>query len=115
MTKKEKAEFERLLTRAALRSTSPVEPDVAPPVYGDGMTQGFTIVGPCGEYARVDVACSSSVYHGVGYTDKTTTQNPRWLYSSRLLALRALRYDIEQQCAVRLRRIDAMIEEEEAK
>jgi hypothetical protein len=62
----------------------------------------------------VEPACSSSVYHGFGNATKTTSQGARHLFSSRLLALRALRNDVEDDCAKRLRFVDRMIEAEEA-
>jgi hypothetical protein len=114
MTKKEKAAFEALLTRAALRATSPVIPDVPPPDHStNGLATGFLFIAPSSPYARVDIACSSSIHHAVGYTDKTTSQGARSLYSTRLMALRALRYEVEQECASRLRKVDQMIEAEE--
>ena len=60
---------------------------------------------------RVDVACSSSVYHGVGRTDKTSTQRPVWLYSTKSLAATAMRFDIELECAEKLYRVDCTIED----
>jgi hypothetical protein len=115
MTKVEKARMEALLTEAALRRTSPVEPDVIPPhpqALSRELSTGFAIVGELSDSARVEVACSSSVSHAVGYTDRTTTQNPKALYSTRLRALRALRYKVEARCAALLRKIDRWIEEE---
>jgi len=113
VNKKEQERFEELLTRAALRSTSPTLPDVDVP--NDGLSTGFLYAGENSVDPRVDVACSSSVHHAFGRNDKTTSQRPRRLYSTRLLALKGLRYAVEQRCAAILRGIDRQIEEEEVK
>lgn len=111
MNKKEQAEFaalkEEVCIARALRFTDPVSPDVAPPKFGR-LSTGFLFAGTRG----VEVACSSSTGHAYGRDDKTTTQNPRWLYSTKLLALRAMRHEREIICARELARIDKEIEEE---
>lgn len=112
MTKAEQAEMERLKVRAALHWTPEVLPDVPPPEHGGTLTKGWAVVGR-GSYGHVDVACSSATSHALGYTDKTTSQQPISLYSTRLLALRAWRHQIEQECAKRLREIDRAIEGKE--
>lgn len=61
----------------------------------------------------VTKACSSSIYHSFGNWDKTTSQGSRRLFSTKMLALRALRYETEQQCMTKLAAIDRMIEQEE--
>lgn len=109
MTKKEKEVFEAALTAAALRTTSDVAPDVSPPISG-GLSKGFAVVAASSEYARVEPACSSSVNHGIGQQDRTTTQGPRHLYSTKEMALKAMRRAVERHCAGRLRYIDRMIE-----
>ena len=111
MTKKEKEALEAALTAAALRTTGDVAPDVPPPSSG-GLSKGFAVVAETSDYARVEPACSSSVHHGTGQQDKTTTQGPRHLYSTKEMALKALRRAVERHCAERLRRVDRMIEEE---
>ena|ERR1051325_639452 len=96
--------------RAALRWTEPAPgPDVAPPERGE-LSTGYLFNAHTN---RVDVACSSSVSHAFGQTDRTTTQGPRYLYSTRLPALRALRNAVERECAGRLAEIDRQIEQEE--
>ena len=50
------------------------------------------------------------MYHSIGRDDKTTTQQPLSLYSTKLLALRGLRNAIEKDCMSRLRRVDQLIE-----
>jgi hypothetical protein len=113
MTKKEQAEMERLLTLSALRMTSPVERDLPPPAIEgprDALTKGW-------DYnvhtIRVEPCCSSSMYHNFGSWEKTTTQQPRALYSTRMQALLALRHALEMKCAAELRKVDRMIDDEE--
>jgi len=113
MTKKEKDILESALTAAAFRTTSDVAPDVPPPNSSSNkLSEGWATVGSGGDYGRVEPACSSSVHHGVGRQDKTTTQGAKSLYSTKLLALKALRRSVEIDCATRLRRVDRMINEE---
>lgn len=116
MTKKEQAEMEDLKRQLAIakafRFTNPVNKDVAPPSGGWGSTLSTGWV--FNSYTKkVDVACSSQVHHAIGKTDKTSTQNPIWMFSSKLLALKALRHDLERKFAEELANIDKMIEIEE--
>lgn len=113
MTKAEKEIFNRLLTFSALRSTTEVIPDVsAVGASFDRLVVGYLPIAWMSDSARVEMACSSSVSHGIGSQTKTSSQNPMNLYSTRILALRSLRFYVEQDCAKRLRRIDLMIENE---
>lgn len=120
MNKKETAAFEQLQQELrlakALRFTEPVSADVPPPSSnerGSRLTVGYDYAGAAGTAGgRVEVACSSSNCHALGRTDKTTSQGSRALYSTKLLALRALRNEIEQGCAARLAAIDKQIEHE---
>ena len=115
MNKKEMAAMEAALTQAALRSTGPVKPDV--PIPTDevfSLSTGYLPTGG-GFYGYAEKACSSPVYHGIGSQHKTTSQGGCELYSTKLLALRQLRYRTEQESAKTLRRIDVMIEQEEGK
>lgn len=113
LTKREHEAFARLeyelAIARALRFTEPVEPDVMPPEgrYGDkGLSKGWTF----NAYSQtVDVGCSSSVSHAIGRTDKTTSQRAIRLYSSKLLALKALRHEVELKCASQLAAIDRQI------
>lgn len=105
-----KEEVDKLKLRLALCWTPKVEPDIPPPKGYDptsrvSLTKGWL---PC--YDRVEPACSAASFHGTGRTTETTTQGPRSLYSTRLMALRAVRNDMEQRFAAELRRIDAWIE-----
>lgn len=100
---------EEARTRAALHWTEPAPPpDVMPPTGVFALSTGYTF----NVHAqRVDVACSSSISHSVGRTDRTTTQEPKRLYSTRLLALQALRNAMEWRFAEQLAKIDKQIED----
>lgn len=118
MTKKEKAMVEALLTVAALRPTADVERDVPPPDAGSSfgaLSTGWDFAGERSDWPRVCEACSSYLYHGIDSHTKTRSHGSRHLFSTKLRALRALRREIERQCAERLRKVDRMIEEEESK
>ena len=118
MNKKETAALEAALTEAALRRTCKIEPDVFPPppvVSFGALSTGWIPVGVHSDRPSVDVACTSRVHHAIGRTDETRTQGTRNLYSTKLLALRALRYQVESDCARRLRAVDKQIEDELAK
>ena len=111
MTKKEQAEVaalkNRLSTLAALRWTEAVDPDIPIP-DGTGLAKGWLFNG-YGVWPRAEKACSSSVYHSFGSDDKTSTQGARQLYSTKLLALKAMRHEIEIQCAKKLLSVDLQI------
>lgn len=114
MNKKEQAEFDKLQrqlqTAYALHWTTEVLPDVPPPSNGTfGMTTGWLF----NTYSnRVAPACSTSINHSFGHNDKTDSQGSRALYSTKVLALRALRYSLEKQYADALASVDARIEAE---
>lgn len=119
MNKKEKALVEALKTKAAFHRTEEVKPDVpAPSGYERGvmrMTKGYLPVAPMSDMSRIELACSTSVSHGTGSQDKTSSQGARHLYSTRMLALKRMRWEVEQDCMKRLRRVDRMMEEEQAR
>lgn len=113
MNKKEQAAFEELQTRLALRFTGfePIKPDIPVPSCFQEMTKGFLF----NSYSkRVEPACSTTVSHGYGRDDRTSSQNARALYSSRKLALMAMRREVEIMYAKELRQIDKQIEAEES-
>lgn len=68
--------------------------------------------GNASRYPRVEPACSSEISHGFGSNDETRSQGGMALYSTRMLALRALRNAVEMDCAKRLLDIDERIEKE---
>jgi len=109
MTKKEQEQVQelkrKLSTLAALRWTEKVLPDVPPrSKFTEGLTTGWL---PC--YTRVEPACSSVVSHAIGQTHETTSQGSRSLYSTKLLALKALRHEMELRFANELAGIDIQI------
>lgn len=115
MTKKEKAALEEALTLSALRATAGAEPDVMPPIAFGGGTNGFMVVGERSDSPSVIRAWSESTAHGRGDSRSSSlsgSQGSRALFSTKLLALQALRRVVEIECCRRLRRIDVMIEEE---
>lgn len=123
MNKKEQAAFAdleyRLRLAKALRFTEPIERDVQPPActdHDEKLRKGWDYNAYIGGFSgpKVEKACTSSIYHGFGDDTKTTTQRPKPLFSTRLLALRALRNNVETQVAEILAKIDEQIEEEKA-
>lgn len=116
MTKKEKAEFDALAARlrmtAALRWTEAVEPDVRAS-HDNG---GKPAVGWMGHVhnGTAQKAWSTTVFHGLGEKEngRSASQGARALHSSRLLALRSVRHEVELECAKRLAAIDEQIEAE---
>lgn len=110
MNKKEQAEVEALKTALAFRFTSNVLPDLQPPTTGSELRKGWLF----NVYSnQVDPACTSVISHSVGRDDQARSQGCRVLFSTKLRALRALRYAVEQECALKLRQIDVRIESEQ--
>lgn len=115
MNKKEKAEFEaakkEALVNRALRWSDVVSRDVAPPAGGAlERAIGYDF----NEYSvETFRAWTSCVSHGKGHPEKgqwlSGSQRPRSLYSSPLLALKAMRNAVEMESAEKLARIDAQI------
>lgn len=115
MTKKEKAEFDAAIYRAellgALRWTSEVKKDIAPPgplisndyVTGWDYNSNSMIAGK---------AWTSSYSHGNGeICGKHGSQYAKRLFSTKKLALMAMRNEIEKEAAKKLLLIDKMIKE----
>ena len=93
----------------SLRFTEFVREDLPPPSRtSNTLTKGcLSFLGN----GSVTKACSSHISHGFGW-EKTTSQKPQWLYSTRLLALRGLRNAVENRAAKELSDIDREIEKE---
>lgn len=113
MTKKEKAEMQAALDRAetlaALRWTAPVVRDVGVPE--NGYSEGWDYNSYKKEVFR---GWSSSISHGTGPAPevgryRSASQDPRRLYSTEVLALAAMRHEIEQMAAADLIKIDRQI------
>lgn len=118
MTKKEKAAMDAAIlkaeTLAALRWTEPTERDVAPPTVGDQrdkVSKGWDF----NAYTKkVEPYSCSSIYSWTGHTDIpvfTASRGSLVLFSSELLALKALRHAVELKSAEELRLIDKRIEQ----
>ena len=105
MTKKEKEAMEDALIQCALRSTSEVHPDVLAP-NGDGRTKGWMVRGSDAIYGWSEFS-----RHG-SYSSTHASRGSEDLYSTRILALKAVRYKMEQEFARQLRQIDKKINEE---
>lgn len=110
MNKKEQKAFDDAIAKirllSALRWTQVVETDVAIPGSYSTLAKGWLFNT---HYLIAERSCSSSVYHAYGRDDKTTSQNPRRLYSTQLLALKACRNAVELESAKRLATLDAAI------
>jgi hypothetical protein len=113
MNKKEQAmvealKVEALKVEAAFKRTSEILPDVPPPEScSDELTKGFLFNAYCIE---VRTACSSATGHSHGRNDRTSSQRARSLYSTRLLALKAMRFEVEKRIMTELRKVDRQIE-----
>jgi hypothetical protein len=111
---KEKAEFARLQAEVriarALRWSEPVARDLPAPRLSGNVSQGWDYnIHTC----KVEPAWSSSIYHGWGEYIRGESPRSQYsfaLYSTELLALRALRCELERKAAEALAAIDARIE-----
>lgn len=107
--------YDLLRIAKALRWTERVPPDVPVPQGHGELSKGYL---PNSHYdngrGRVSPACSTSVGHSEGRDDKTTSQGARQLYSTRLLAIRAMRHEMELRFARMLADVDERIEKEMA-
>ena len=108
MNKKEQAAFEELMTRLALRFTDEdCCADIPPPSAGRPLSKGFLFNR---HYMSVSKACSSHNAHNPVSDEKILQQGERWLYSSKLRALKAMRQEMEFEFARLLRAVDKKIE-----
>ena len=108
MNKKDQQMVEALKTKLALRFTETIRADVLIPI-DDKIVNGYSY----NSYnTRVEKSCSSGFFHSIGKWDKTDAQRSINQYSSRLLALKAMRNELEFRYAFELRQVDLMIEEE---
>lgn len=114
MNKKEQAEFDAakkaVIVARALNWSEPVARDVRATT---GYVQGFTFNAHTSE---VLYGLSGTIGHATSRDNfplKTSTQNGIAMFSTKLLALRALRHEVEKQCAERLAKIDMQIQAEQ--
>lgn len=123
MTKKEKEAMQAAIDRAdliaALRWTSPVPFDVAPPdSLQGGYVEGWTYNAFTG---RVQLEWSGAVLHGSGSApasfaeraQRSAAQGAQRMYSTKAKALAALRHEVERGAAKRLLDIDRQIAQED--
>ena len=108
MNKKEKAEMESLKVLASFKRTENILPDLEIPNHFDELVLGWSF-NAHNRTARK--SCSSSIYHGDGW-ERTSSQKPIKQYSSKLSALKAMRFAVEMEKAKELREIDLLIEKE---
>jgi hypothetical protein len=113
---KEKAEFARLQDEVriarALRWTEPVACDLHAPAVAGKVAQGFAFDA---ESRTILPVWSSCARHGAGVYLKNRGKDasgtgPANMFSTELLALRALRCELERKAAEALAAIDARIE-----
>lgn len=109
------AKIESLETHLALRWSEPVDEDIQP---SDGEQSGWFVR----EYSQqVEVAWTTRHAHGIGYVSRSAagrssaSQLGVSLHSTKIRALRALRYSVAAQAASDLRKIDLQILVEENK
>jgi hypothetical protein len=115
MTKKERAEFDKLILKAetltALRWTSPIEPDLLPPTEYDKIVQGWSF----NRYSMlVSESWSGYCRNGSGIYSKNSSasQGGKKQFSTKILALKAMRHEVEYANAKNLLLIDKMIDAE---
>ena len=101
----------------ALRKAPPVEPDVPPPSSSEFgrllLSTGWVYwIGSSG-VINTSRACSSSIGHNPRSDRDTNTQGKRWLYSTKALALKAARYELETRYLQTAAKIEELIEREE--
>ena len=90
----------------ALHFTEKVAPDIPIPRSTDGIVNGISY----NSYSRcVRKTCSSSIAHNDHGWDKVTSRDPIAQYSSVLKSLKAMRTEVELDCARKLHEIDKMI------
>lgn len=101
----------------ALWLTDPIEPDINIPTEWKEIRNGWlpTTNGFWFPAAGAQKACTSSNSHSTDKWGKTESQQPRRLYSTELLALKAARSELAEKFAKVLMDADRRISEMEAK
>jgi len=109
MNKKEQKLVEDLQVIAALKWTDDVVEDIPVPEYSSGVVVGYTY----NHYSQtVSESCSTSISHSTHSKSKTTSRNGIQMFSTKVKALRAMRYAVSLKAAKELRAIDILIEAE---
>jgi hypothetical protein len=89
-----------------------IKPDITPPSEWSKLNKGWLF----NTYSlRIDHGCTSTSYHSRLYTHKTDAQQSVHLYSTKLLALEAMRADYIRQCCKKIEEIDEQIKAERKK
>lgn len=115
MNKKEQAEFDAakkaVVVARALNWSEPVEPDLPPPAPASRQpdTLGFHFNTYNGSICYVRCSSTNHEKDDSAFPERTTSQRSFPIYSTRLLALKALRHAVEKECAEKLARIDLEI------
>ena len=112
MNKKEKQLVEALKQQLAFKRTVNVEKDLAPPsteMVGFNIVNGYSFNMSS---QIVSKSCSSCLSHSYGNWNDTKSRQPIEQFSSKLRALKALRYALEEDVAKQLRQVDKQIERE---
>jgi len=107
MNKTEQAEMERLRVLLVLRHYPAVKTDVEIPDWNDGIRNGYWFNSYSGTISK---ACTSSIHHSIGNWDKTTSQQPKKLYSTEKLAYQAMQHDMSMEFARKLRLVEIKME-----
>ena len=102
-------EIELEKVKAALKFTNIIEEDVPVPSGTFKIVNGYSYKAFS---ISVEKSCSSSIGHCMWGWDKTSSYGTIRQFSTRLLALKALRNAVELKSAQNLRKIDIMIEKE---
>lgn len=110
MNKKEKRALSdtqhELELHRAFRLTEPVERDLMPPDSTSELSKGWNFNAYSG---RVGKHCSHSVGNGAGW-EKTSSQKSMRLFSTKELAIKALRYAVERKVMRQLLDVDQGME-----
>ncbi len=90
-----------------------LQPDIPPP---DSQSEGLSVGWHFNSHScTVDQGCSSSVYHSTWSTEKTNSQGARAFYSTKRLALLAMKQELELDHASKIARINQQIIEDSEK
>jgi hypothetical protein len=93
----------------AMHRSEQVERDIPIPEAFNDLSRGWDF-NSWDSKGRVFKACSNSFYHGDGW-ERVSSQHPRALFSTELLATKALRYELAEKFAEILVKWDRRIEE----
>lgn len=114
MNKKEKAAMRALEVRCALRWTEAARPDIPVPESYNDLSEGWRVIASRGAVHGVERSWSKGSVHGHGISAAGFgSQGGIAQYSTKVLALRALRAELERAFAEQLFLVDQRLTEEE--